>query len=145
MNWSGGSHSRSRATMPIGMERLEFRRSRPGVRPRPDVSCPCVTPMISQVSWSISCPGVDRLVRRDGIHLFGLRYWDDVLSIWAGRLDRPLRVSYDPRDLSRVFVRAPDGIRWPIHFADLRRPPITLGEHRRAQAALREARLGAGR
>ncbi|WFU07479.1 Mu transposase C-terminal domain-containing protein (plasmid) [Rhizobium sp. CB3171] len=51
-------------------------------------------------------PSVDRL-RRDGIHLFGLRYWDDVLSIWAGRLDRPLRASYDPRDLSTIFVRGP--------------------------------------
>lgn len=86
-------------------------------------------------------PGVDRLVRRDGIHLFGLRYWDDVLSVWAGRLDRPIRVSYDPRDLSRIFVRAPDGTRWPIRFADLRRPPITLGEHRRARTALRERGL----
>lgn len=86
-------------------------------------------------------PSVDRLVRRDGIHLFGLRYWDDVLSIWAGRLDRSLRVSYDPRDLSRVFARAPDGTRWPIRFADLRRPPITLGEHRRARTALRERGL----
>jgi putative transposase len=86
-------------------------------------------------------PSVDRLVRLDGIHLFGLRYWDDVLSIWAGRLDRPLRVSYDPRDLSRIFVRAPDSTRWPIRFADLRRPPITLGEHRRARTALRERGL----
>ncbi|WP_292502563.1 Mu transposase C-terminal domain-containing protein [Mesorhizobium sp.] len=86
-------------------------------------------------------PSLDRLVRRDGVHLFGLRYWDDVLSIWAGRLDRPVRVSYDPRDLSQVFVRAPDGTRWPIRFADLRRPPITLGEHRRARAALRERGL----
>ncbi|MVA52659.1 DDE-type integrase/transposase/recombinase [Agrobacterium vitis] len=86
-------------------------------------------------------PSVDRLVRRDGIRLFGLRYWDDVLSIWAGRLDRPLRVSYDPRDLSQIFVRAPDGTRWPIRFADLRRPPITLGEHRRARTALRERGL----
>lgn len=86
-------------------------------------------------------PSDDRLVRRDGIHLFGIRYWDDVLSIWAGRLDRPLRVCYDPRDLSRVFVCAPDGTRWPIRFADLRRPPITLGEHRRARTALRERGL----
>jgi putative transposase len=86
-------------------------------------------------------PSVDRLVRRDGIHLFGIRYWDDVLSVWAGRLDRPFRVSYDPRDLSRIFVRAPDGTRWPIRFADLRRPPITLGEHRRARTALRERGL----
>ena len=83
-------------------------------------------------------PSVDRLVRRDGIHLFGLRYWDDVLSIWAGRLDRPLHISYDPRDLSTIFVRGPNGAQWPIRFADLRRPPITLGEHRRARVVLRE-------
>jgi putative transposase len=82
-------------------------------------------------------PSEERLARRDGVHLFGIRYWDDVLSLWAGRSERPLRVSYDPRDLSRVFVRGPDGARWAIRYADLRRPPITLGEHRRARAALR--------
>ena len=76
-------------------------------------------------------PVVERMVRRDGIHLFGLRYWDDVLSIWAGRKERQLRVSYDPRDLSTVFVRGPDGHRYPVRFADLRHPPITLAEHRR--------------
>jgi len=83
-------------------------------------------------------PAVERMVRRDGIHLFGLRYWDDVLSIWAGRKGRQLRVSYDPRDLSTVFVRGPDGQRYPVRFADLRHPPVTLAEHRRAQTALRE-------
>ena len=86
-------------------------------------------------------PSVERGVRRDGVHLFGMRYWDDVLSLWAGRLDRPLRVAYDPRDLSTIFVRGPDGSRWPIRFADLRRPPITLWEHRQAQASLRERGL----
>lgn len=83
-------------------------------------------------------PSVERMVRRDGIHLFGLRYWDDVLSIWVGRQGRGLRVSYDPRDLSTVFVCAPDGQRYPVRFADLRHPPITLAEHRRAQRVLRE-------
>jgi len=83
-------------------------------------------------------PAVERMVRRDGIHLFGLRYWDDVLSIWAGRQGRQLRVSYDPRDLSTVFVRGPDGRRYPVRFADLRHPPITLAEHRHAQTVLRE-------
>jgi putative transposase len=83
-------------------------------------------------------PSVERMVRRDGIHLFGLRYWDNILSLWAGRGDRQLRVSYDPRDLSTVFVRGPDGQRYPVRFADLRHPPITLAEHRRAQAVLRE-------
>ena len=83
-------------------------------------------------------PSVERMVRRDGIHLFGLRYWDNILSLWAGRGDRQLRVSYDPRDLSTVFVRGPDGQRYPVRFADLRHPPITLAEHRRAQVVLRE-------
>lgn len=83
-------------------------------------------------------PAVERMVRRDGIHVFGLRYWDDILSIWAGRKGRKLRVSYDPRDLSTIFVRGPDGHRYPVRFADLRHPPITLAEHRRAQTVLRE-------
>lgn len=83
-------------------------------------------------------PSVERMVRRDGIHLFGLRYWDDILSLWAGRSDRQFRVFYDPRDLSTVYVRGPDGQRYPVRFADLRHPPITLAEHRHAQALLRE-------
>jgi putative transposase len=82
-------------------------------------------------------PFEERSIRRDGVHLFGLRYWDDVLSPWAGRLERALRVKYDPRDLSRVFVEGPDGEHWPIRYADLRRPRITLGEHRLALAALK--------
>lgn len=82
-------------------------------------------------------PSVTRMLRRDGLHLFGLRYWDDVLSLWLGRLRRPLRVIYDPRDLSTVQVRGPDGLVHAVRFADLRRPPITLAEHRAAQAELR--------
>jgi putative transposase len=76
-------------------------------------------------------------VRRDGLHLFGIRYWDDILSVWAGRLSRPLRIVYDPRDLSIVQAQGPDGAYWPVRFADLRRPPITLAEHRAAQAELK--------
>lgn len=83
-------------------------------------------------------PFEERSVRRDGVRLFGLRYWDDVLSPWAGRLDRRLRIKYDPRDLSQVFVEGPDGEHWPVRFADLRRPRITLGEHRLALSALRK-------
>lgn len=83
-------------------------------------------------------PSEQRMVRRDGIHLFGLRYWDDILSLWAGQQGRRLRVSYDPRDLSTVFVRGPDGQKYPVRFADLRHPSITLSEHRRAQTILRE-------
>ena len=83
-------------------------------------------------------PFEERSIRRDGVHLFGLRYWDDVLSPWAGRSARRMRVRYDPRDLSCVFVEGPDGTNWPVRFADLRRPRITLGEHRMARAELKE-------
>lgn len=83
-------------------------------------------------------PFEERSIRRDGVHLFGLRYWDDVLSPWAGRSAHRMRVRYDPRDLSCVFVEGPDGTNWPARFADLRRPRITLGEHRMARAELKE-------
>lgn len=86
-------------------------------------------------------PSVERTVRRDGVHLHGLRYWDDVLSVWAARVDRPLRVAYDPRDLSKVFLRGPDDAWQPLRFANICRPPITLWELRRAQAALKERGL----
>jgi putative transposase len=82
-------------------------------------------------------PSASRMLRRDGLHLFGIRYWDDALSVWVGRLKRPLRVVYDPRDLSTVTVKDPEGAVHAIRFADLRRPPITLAEHRAAQAELR--------
>lgn len=82
-------------------------------------------------------PFEERNVRRDGVHLFGLRYWDDVLSPLAGRLCK-IRVRYDPRDLSTVYVEAPDGRTWPIRFANLGWPRITLGEHRQALALLRQ-------
>jgi putative transposase len=82
-------------------------------------------------------PYEERCIRRDGLHLFGIRYWDDVLSPLAGRSSRQVRVKYDPRDLSCVYVEQADGSIWPVRFAALDRPPITLGEHRLARAALR--------
>nr|WP_246713476.1 Mu transposase C-terminal domain-containing protein [Rhizobium sp. BK619] len=81
-------------------------------------------------------PFEERVIRRDGLHLFGLKYWDDVLSPWTGAPDK-MRVRYDPRDISCVFVDGPNGESWPVRFADLGRPRITLGEHRQAVAALR--------
>jgi len=81
-------------------------------------------------------PFEERAVRRDGLHLFGLKYWDDVLSPWTGAPDK-MRVRYDPRDISCVFVDGPSGESWPVRFADLSWPRITLGEHRQAVAALR--------
>ena len=82
-------------------------------------------------------PFEHRMIRRDGIWLFNVRYWDPVLTTWIGERMR-MPVKYDPRNLSRVFLQGPDGQHWPIPYADLGRPPITLWEHRRAMARLRE-------
>ena len=82
-------------------------------------------------------PAQRRLVRRDGIRLFGIHYWDNVLSPIAGRCDRPHLIKYDPRDLSRVHLRDGDGVHWAIPYRDLSRPPVTLWEHRAATAQLR--------
>ena len=73
-------------------------------------------------------PGVTRRVERDGIHFHRLRYWSNVLSPWAGRRQEPLLVKYDPRNLSRLYVRDPGGRYWPIPYANLGLPPIALWE-----------------
>ena len=83
-------------------------------------------------------PAVSRRIQRDGIHFHSIRYWDSVLSPWAGRLEQPLLVKYDPRNLSRVYLRDPDGRHWPIPYADLRQPPIALWELEEAQKRARK-------
>lgn len=82
-------------------------------------------------------PAVPRQIRRDGIHFCNIRYWDNVLSPWAGRLKEPLLVKYDPRNLSRIYVQDPCGPHWPVPYADLRQPPIALWE---MEAADKQAR-----
>ncbi len=83
-------------------------------------------------------PVVLRQIRRDGIHLFNIRYWDNVLSPWAGRLQKPLSIKYDPRNLSRIYAQDPDGKHWPVPYADLRQPPVALWE---LETANKQARL----
>ncbi|MBV8377877.1 MAG: Mu transposase C-terminal domain-containing protein [Verrucomicrobia bacterium] len=45
----------------------------------------------------------------DGIQMFNIHYWDNVLSPLAGRSSKPFLIKYDPRNLSRVFYRDKDG------------------------------------
>lgn len=54
-------------------------------------------------------PFETRLVRRTGIELRGSRYWHDDLAPML-RSDEPVRVRYDPRDPSEVWVRRSDGV-----------------------------------
>jgi putative transposase len=78
-----------------------------------------------------------RLIRRDGIQMFNIQYWDNVLSPLAGRSSKPVLIKYDPRNLSRVFYRDKDGQYWPIPYRNLGAPPISLWEQREAMKRLR--------
>jgi putative transposase len=78
-----------------------------------------------------------RLIRREGISLHSIHYWSPVLSTWVGG-PRKMIVRYDPRDLSRIYLLAPDGQYYDLSYRDVRRPPISLWEHRLALKRLRE-------
>jgi putative transposase len=82
-------------------------------------------------------PGERRKIRRDGIRLFNIHYWDNVLSPLAGRIRAPVLVKFDPRDLSTIHYQDEQGNYWAIPYRDLGAPPISLWEHRAAEAALR--------
>lgn len=82
-------------------------------------------------------PIARRMIRRDGVALHSIAYWADVLSTWIGHPD-PMIIRYDPRDLSRIYLLAPDDVYYDLSYRDLRRPPISLWEHRLALKRLRE-------
>lgn len=88
--------------------------------------------------WVSFLPEMARLLRRDGIHLFGIRYWTPVLAQDVGRVRGKLAVRYDPRDLSRVFVRRPNGHFVEARYRELSNPAITLWERNAAIATLNE-------
>ena len=82
-------------------------------------------------------PFEQRTLRRDGLHLFNIRYWDSVLPVIV-KPGESVLVRYDPRNLSKVYVAGPDDRYHPIPYADLTLPPITLWEQRAAMAKLRD-------
>jgi len=82
-------------------------------------------------------PGERRKIRRDGIRLFNIQYWHNVLSPLAGRITMKVLVKYDPRDLSTIHYQDDLGNYWAIPYSDLGAPPISLWEHHAAEAALR--------
>jgi putative transposase len=82
-------------------------------------------------------PIARRMIRRDGVALHSIAYWADVLSTWIGHPE-PMVIRYDPCDLSRIYLLGPDGSYYDLSYRDLRRPPISLWEHRLALKRLRE-------
>lgn len=86
--------------------------------------------------WLTFLPEHERTLRPDGIHLFGLRYWSPALSQDVGRFKQRLLVKYDPRDMSRVFVRRASGNFVEARYADVTLQPVTLWEANAARRAL---------
>jgi len=80
-------------------------------------------------------PAVPRKIGRSGFQFLHIRYWDpQIPRLFAG--SGRTWVRYDPRNLARVFVPIPGRDEYmSVPYADLRRPPISLGEQ---QAAVRE-------
>jgi putative transposase len=78
-----------------------------------------------------------RRVRREGVALHSIYYWSDVLQSWIGE-EEPMIVRYDPRDLSRIYLLAPDGQYYELTYRRLGHPPISLWEHRLALKRLRD-------
>jgi len=87
--------------------------------------------------WVSFLPEDERNLRRDGIHFANIRYWSDVLAADVGHSTEKLLIKYDPRDLSRIFVRRPSGSFVEARYRDLAWPSITLAEQRAVMRLLR--------
>jgi putative transposase len=82
-------------------------------------------------------PVVFRTIQPDGLTLFRIRYWHPIFSAWK-ESRRTVTVRYHPEDLSRIFVNAGNSSYLEVGYADLRHPPVTLYEHRRALKTIRQ-------
>jgi len=87
--------------------------------------------------WISFLPEKERALRPNGVHLFDLRYWSPALTADVGRTKDKVLVKYDPRDLSRVFVRRPRGAFVEARYADVTLPAITLREANAARKHLK--------
>jgi putative transposase len=76
-----------------------------------------------------------RTLQRGGIQVNKIYYWSDVLPTLVKR-DEQFVVHYDPRDLSKIYVKAPDDSYVDVPYADIRLPPISLWELRAARRFL---------
>lgn len=82
--------------------------------------------------WTSFLPEERRRLLKDGIHLETIRYWSDALSRDVGR-GGELEIKYDPRDLSRIFVRQPDGHFVEARYRNLAYPPVSWWEWKHAK------------
>jgi len=83
-------------------------------------------------------PFEPRKVRRDGIRLFNIQYCDSALIPMMGRFEKKYAIKYDPRDLSKIYLKNESGEFLTIPYRDLSRPSVTLWEVRWATKHLRQ-------
>lgn len=81
-------------------------------------------------------------MRRGGVTLVNISYSDGVIATLLSRARRSFVVRYDPRDMSQVYLRDPDGIYWPIPYIDRRLPAVTLSEINAVRRRLLDAGHG---
>lgn len=72
-------------------------------------------------------PFKQRPVRRDGIEIFGMRYWHQDLFDLVGKGNQ--HIYFDSRDVSRVYVRGTDGAIRAVPVVKSGFVPISLLEH----------------
>jgi len=78
-----------------------------------------------------------RAIRRDGIRMFNIFYWTDSLTTLLHRSHNVSAVHYDPRDLSRVYVKDRQNEFIDVPYRTRSFIPITLEEQRWATRKLR--------
>jgi putative transposase len=87
--------------------------------------------------WVSFLPEDERSLRRDGIHFCNISYWSDALAADVGRSKDKLLIKYDPRDLSRIFVRRSPGRFVEARYRNLSWPAITMAEQKAAVRRLK--------
>jgi putative transposase len=78
-----------------------------------------------------------RTLQRTGVQLERIRYWADVLPTIAAFKEQVV-VRYDPRDMSRIYIRGSRSDDYvDVPYADIRCPPVSLYEIKFARDVLR--------
>jgi putative transposase len=86
-------------------------------------------------------PVIRRRITRTGFVIDHVHYFANVLKPWIARRDREEKfiIRRDPRDISRVWVLEPEGTAYvEVPYRTVSHPAVTLWEHRRALARLRQ-------
>jgi putative transposase len=81
-------------------------------------------------------PRISRTITRQGISFHHVRYYEPFLGPLLDSGLRRVELAYDPRDLSRLLVETPQGVR-ALRYRNLARPPMSLWELRAARRRLR--------